>query len=237
MTATRIELQPAYVLHRRPYRDTSLLVEAFSRDHGRIGLVARGARRPRSSLAGLLQPFHPLLLSWTGKGDLFTLVGAEADGRAAVPAGRNLYAGFYLNELLLRLLRRHDPCAELFEVYAVILGHVAAGEDVEWALRLFERHLLEALGYGLSLLETAEGLPVEAGECYRYQLENGPRAGATAEGIAVSGRALLALASGEAPDAEAREQAKRLLRATLRLYLGEKPLQSRELYRQSLRYD
>ena len=235
MGTRRVELQPAYVLHRHPYRDTSLLVEAFTRDHGRVGLVARGAKRPRSAMAGLLQPFHPLLVSFSGKGELQTLAGAEPHGRASVPRGRDLYAGFYLNELLLRLLRRHDASPELFEVYAAVLGHVAAGDDVEWALRLFERHLLDALGYGLSLLYTVEGVPVEAGEWYRYQLENGPVPGERGDGVAVTGRALLALASGEAPDTEAREQSKRLLRAALRVYLGDRPLQSRELYRQTLR--
>ena len=234
MSTTRIELQPAHVLHRRPYRDTSLLVEAFSRDHGRVGLVAKGVRRGRGNRAGLLQAFQPLLLSWSGRGELATLTAVEAAGPATVPGGPDLYAGFYLNELLLRLLRRHDPHPELYAVYAEVVRHVAAGNDVEWALRLFEVHLLEGMGYGLSLLEQGDGGPLEPEACYRYRLESGPvPATAGADGIEVHGRTLLALAHGAEPDARVRDEAKRLLRAALRLYLGDRPLKSRELYRTS----
>ncbi len=122
---TRVSLQPAYVLHHRPYRDSSLLLEIFTPDHGRVGLVARGARSPKSRLYGVLQPFQPLLISWVGRGELATLSGAEANGPPQRLQGKSVISGFYINELLLRLLHRHDPHAALFDGYARTLPLLA----------------------------------------------------------------------------------------------------------------
>ncbi len=236
---TKVNLAPGFVLHRRPYRDTSLLIEAFCPEHGRVGLVARGAGSGRSRRAALLQPFSPLLLSWSGRGELATLSGVEADGAPITLSGGTLYSGFYLNELLTRLLQRHDPHPQLFAVYRLALQQLAGGDDAEWALRLFERELLQELGYGLMLLEDAQGTAIDPERAYCYHLEHGPlpRFNEGQRCLRIDGRSLLALA-GRGCEADRRDAAvlsdcKRLMRAALRLYLGEKPLASRELFRRS----
>lgn len=230
----RVALQPAYLLHRRPYRETSLLLEAFTPEHGRIGLVARGARRGRSGQQAMLQPFVPLLLSWSGRGELVTLTGAEmVTGGAPRLSGRRLLSAFYLNELLQRLLHRHDPHPALFQDYAVCLQRLAVDSDEAWALRLFEKSLLQELGYGLALThEAGSGTAVQPQLNYCYHFERGPHPaeGAPQEGVALSGKTLLALAEMLSPDAEAEREAKRLMRSILNQYLGERPLHSRELF-------
>lgn len=228
----RVSLVSGYILHRRPYRDTSFLLEAFTADHGRVGLVSRGGRGPRSKTGGLLQPFVPLLLSWSGRGELRTLTGVEPGGRPAFPRGAALAAGFYLNELMMRLLQRHDPHPSLFSAYAEAVSSLANGMAAEWSLRLFERDLLTALGYGLLLTETAEpSEPVQPQRSYCYHLELGPVPDTGTGGIVVSGSTLLALAGGEAPAADGLREAKQLMRAALRLYLGDKPLASRTMFK------
>ncbi len=233
MADQRVTLTPTYILHRKPYRDTSLLLEAFAAEYGRIGLVARGARSAKSSVKGLLQPFQPLLLSWSGRGELRTLIAAEAGGRPAFFQGAALAAGFYLNELMLRLLARHDPHPELFEAYDRTVGALARS-PAEWSLRLFERDLLQALGYGLLLTHTADdGEPVRPDAHYCYHLESGPVAvGSTGGGLPIKGTTLLALGSGgPEPAAAGLIEAKQLMRAALRIYLGDRPLASRSLFR------
>lgn len=226
----RVSLQPAFILHQRPYRDSSLLLEAFSREHGRAGLIARGARQARSRFKPLLQPFQPLLLSWTGRGDLATLTGAESAAAPNPFTGSRLLCGFYLNELLIRLLHRHDPHPELFDDYAATIAALAAGGDDERiALRLFEKRLLSACGYGLNLsVDIQSGEPVRAGNDYEYILEQGPRRTAENGGLMIAGASLLALANDELGDERALRDARKLLRAALDLYLGDKPLKTRQ---------
>ncbi len=227
-------LEEAFVLHARPYRDTSLLLEVFSREQGRVGLVARGARSGRKRLAEQLQPFAPLLLSWRGQGELATLTGAEPAGPALLPATGGLFSGFYLNEMLIRLLHRGDPHPRLFDVYRQTLALLGQGTDEEAVLRRFERLLLQEIGYGLQLeREAGSGAPVAPGRLYDYLPEQGPvPAGEGASrGVRVHGRTLLALARDGELDAEGRREAKRLMRAALAVHLGDRPLQSRELYR------
>lgn len=231
----RIQLQPAYLLHRHPYRDTSLLLEIFSRDYGRIGLIARGARGPRSKLKGILQPYQPLLLSWSGRGELPSLSAAEANGPVGILQGDALASAFYLNELLIRLLQRHDPHTDLFRVYQATLLHLSMGSGIDWALRLFERDLLQQLGYGLLLTHEGEnGAEVEPEAHYCYHHEHGPRRVRTRSetGFTVQGATLLALASGECEDENLRRESKLLMREVLARYLGPRPLASRELFRQ-----
>ena len=225
------QLQPGYILHQRAYRDTSLLLEVFTREQGRCGLVARGARAPKSRVRGLLQPFQPLLLSWTGRGELGTLAGVEADGAAPRLPGSVLYSGFYLNELLMRLLQRNDPHPELFVAYGEALHGLQS--EPQRPLRLFEKHLLEALGYGLLLdHEAGSGEPVNAESDYVYALESGPVRceGAAARGLRLSGRSLLSLAAEELADAQSLADSKRLMRAALGLYLGDRELKTREVF-------
>lgn len=233
MTHQRVQLQPCYILHHRAYRDTSLLLEVFSRAHGRVGVVARGARGKRSRYTGLLQPFRPLLLSWSGKGELGTLTGAEPDGVPLDSQGPALISGFYLNELLMRLIGRGDPLDELYDHYALALHRLALGEG-ESVLRRFEVELLQQLGYGLILdHDAATGEAIEVERRYRYSLEQGPLAldfeGGDEIDLIVHGRTLLGLESGELEGASVGE-AKRLMRAALAPHLGDRPLKSRELF-------
>ncbi len=231
----RVYLQSAFLLHRKPYRDSSLLLEAFTESYGRIGLVARGVRGRRGSQAGLLQPFQPLLLSWSGRGELHTLTAVESRSSPMALYGDSLISGFYLNELLMRLMPRHDPQPMLYRCYMRTLEQFAASGMDEWGLRLFERDLLQALGYGLLLThEGGSGEMVQAGIRYCYHPEFGPQqqSGRNAPCLLVHGETLLCLAQGGEADRRCRSEAKRLMRGVLVGYLGNRPLASRELFRQ-----
>jgi DNA repair protein RecO (recombination protein O) len=229
----RISLAPAWILHRYAWRDSSLLLEVFTRDHGRIGLVARGARAARGRWHNQLQILHPLLLSWVMRGELGTLNGAEPV-RGSVPAsGRQLFSACYLNELLLRLLSRHDPHPGLFDAYERAIALLPGNE--EQALRCFEKSLLQELGYGLLLdKEAGSGAPVDAMAIYEYQPERGPvRCAAAGDaGLYLHGSSLLALHHEQPFDRQAGRELKALLRAVLGLYLGARPLRTRTVLRQ-----
>ncbi len=230
----KIQVQPAYVLHARAYRESSQLLEVLSRDYGRVGMVARGARGSRSRWKGMLQPFRPLLLNWSRRGELASLTGAEQVAAPPPLVGDVLYCGLYLNELTLRLLMRDDPHPEVFEQYGVSLGELLAGAELQPCLRLFEKHLLDATGFGLILdREPATGEALCAERWYEYQPERGPvRVSETARHRAgvVSGRALLGLHAGEI-DREHWPQLRTLMRRVLRRQLGDRPLASESLYR------
>lgn len=229
MKAERVALTQGYVLHQRAWRETSRIVEVWTREHGRLGLVARGVRRPKSPFRSLLQPFTPLLLSWSQRGELGNLTGAEA---AAVPAmleGRSLMAGFYMNELLLRLFPRQDAHLGLYDWYATTLTKLSSSRQPAPALRVFEKHLLSAMGYGLILTHVgADGAPVEPEGRYRYDLDSGPQpvTGKLAAGVLISGRALLALHHEALDDAEDLKAVKRLLRSALEQHLDGKALKT-----------
>lgn len=217
----RVEQQPAYLLHVRPYRETSLLLEAFTRDHGRVGLVARGARRERSRLSrGLLRPLQPLLLDWVSTGDLGTLIAAEAASTPPGLSGDALLAAIYVNELVSRLSVRGDAHVRAFAAYADCVARLVVG-DAAWTLRRFERDFLADLGYALPLESTADGHPVVESASYAYDVEAGAVEPGRDDGLPrVDGRALLALARDECPDAEGLSQLRRLMRAVLRHHLG-----------------
>lgn len=224
----RAHLQPAFVLHRRPYSNTSLLLEAFVLDAGRLPLLAKGATAGRAFGASLLQPFVPLLLSRSGRGEVRTLGRYEAEGPPIALAGERLYCGFYVNELLVHLLPREEAHPTLFAAYGDTLARLARDDDPEPALRCFEVALLAELGYALLLDREADGAaPVEATVRYDFVIEKGPVA---ATGGELSGTTLLKLASGAAPVGEERREARRLLRRVLDHYLGGRPLKSRELF-------
>ncbi len=229
--SARRPLQPGYVLHHRAYRETSALLELLTREGGRIGAVARGARRPRSRWRGALVPFTPLLLAFAGRGDLVTVTALEPAARGWRLQGTVLLGGFYLNELLIRLLARHDPHPGLFDAYHQTLAALDAGEPLEERLRVFEKQLLDEIGYGLELTRTVDrAAPIRPGIGYRYLLGSGPTAaGGSGEGIPVSGETLLALHAGRLAGPRERREAKRLLRAALAEHLGARPLASREL--------
>jgi DNA repair protein RecO (recombination protein O) len=227
----RVELEPAFILHHRPFRDTSVLLEVFSRDHGKVGLVARGARGPRSRLKSVLQPFRPLLLSWQLRGELGTLTGAEAAGGAVVvPTGGDaLLALYYLNELLMRLTARLDPHRELHAVYAGAVEALLAGEAVAPALRRFEKRLLDSLGYGPDLARDIAGEPLEAAGSYRYDPASGLAPCRADAAGALLGASLLALAEDRLLEPRALADARRLLRAALDAHLDGRPLKTREM--------
>lgn len=232
--AHRVDLNPCFVLHQRPWRESSLIVEVFSAHSGRLGLVARGARRPASPLRGLLQPFVPLLVSWLDRGELGTLRAAEPDGSVLPLTGKALAGGLYLNELLMRLTHRHDPHPELLEDYRQALLGLHGREDMEPVLRVFEKRLLSAIGYGLLLdREGGSDRPVHVHRSYRYLPEFGPVEGRDIEapGVDVSGATLLALAEERLESPEEFSEAKRLMRYLLEGLLGPRPLGTRMLFR------
>ena len=226
----QVLLERGFVLHQRPYRDSSQLLECVTGAHGRVGLVARGSRRVASRQRALLQPFAPLKLSWIRRGDLGRLINVEADGPSYPLEGQRLLAGFYASELLLRLTARGDPNSDIFSCYSRCLAQLGEAPNVARALREFELELLRALGYGLELDgESATGEPLRADASYVYELEQGfRRAELVDSGVDLyPGRDLLALRDLELDDDASLRTAQRLLGRVLKAHLGDRPLQSR----------
>ena len=227
--------QPAYVLHTYPFRETSLVLEVFTRNFGRVGLVARGARRPKSALRGLIMAFQPLLISWGGKAELRTLHKAEWQGGVPQLKGRGLICGFYLNELLLKFLAREDPHETLFVVYHEAVLSLAQESEPEGTLRRFEKHLLKELGYAISLdREANTGKQIDPHKRYTYLVERGPvlLEGDSNVGVEIEGKALLELACDNLTDASTLSQSKLLMRFLLNHYLGNQDLHTRQLMRE-----
>jgi len=224
----RADNEHGFILHTWPYKETSLIVEVFSRSRGRLGILARGARRPRSALRGLLLAFQPLRLSWSGSSELGTLTGAEWSGGEAALTGAGLMCGFYLNELLLRLLPREDPHEALFDAYAEALARLAATGPQAPVLRGFERRLLAELGYAPLLEREAAGAAVEPDKRYAYQPDRGPVESSSGAGdMFVRGSTLLDIARDDYRAPETREEALRLMRALIAERLGGQPLHTR----------
>lgn len=224
----RVDHEAGCILHTRPYRETSLIVDVFSRHHGRLSLVARGARRPMSSIKARLLGFQPLALSWFGKGGLRTLHDAEWLGGDLRLQGGALMCGFYLNELLLRLLAPDDPHERLYDRYLETLAELSAGAATEPVLRRFELDLLSELGYAQTLTHTAEGDDILPEQRYAYAFGHGV-VEADGRGPAYAGRTLLAMAAGDFADPRTLAESKLLMRALLNHYLGDKPLLTRQL--------
>lgn len=233
---TRQESREAFVLHSYPYRETSLLVDVFAKGFGRVSVVARAARSPRSALRGVLLAFQPLALSWFGKGEVRTLARAEWLGGHPRLRGEALMCGFYVNELLVRLLPREDPHDALFACYRDALARLGGGGDSAVALRSFERALLRELGYAMALeRESVSGRAIDPAKTYRYDPERGPIEANGAGGNAVvSGRTLLDIARDDYADPLTQQQAKALMRALLDHRLEHQPLKSRRIFRDLL---
>lgn len=224
----RISLQPAFVLHSRPYRDTSLIIDLFLQDLGRTAVVARGARSSR--LRAVLQLFSPLVVSCQGKTELLTLTAAEPQGAPLRLSGNHLLSGFYLNELLVRLLHKHDPHPQLYAIYAGTLLDLQQAHDQQKTLRLFEKKLLEELGYGLQLQQDIpNGRPIMPDCFYDFVPEYGFKLTIESSN-AFAGSSLLALAAEELTTLQSLQDAKRLMRLALAPLLGTEPLQSRKLF-------
>ncbi|WP_028536041.1 DNA repair protein RecO [Paludibacterium yongneupense] len=228
MSSAKVDRQLAYVLHTQPYRETSLLVDALTAGHGRVTLVARGARRPRAELRGLLLPFQPLSLSWFGKGDVRTLHSADWLGGLPQLGGLPLLSGFYLNELVLKLTVRDDPHAETWQVYDRAVRGLASGAALAEVLRRFELGLVRALGYAPPLDLDAAGERLDATRFYRCRPGMAPLLSA-AGGDAVSGATLLSMAADDFSDATMRREARRFLRMVLNDILDGQPLATRDL--------
>lgn len=234
---SRVDNTAGLVLHSYPFRETSLIVETFTREHGRVALVARGARRPRSQLRGLMQAFTPLLLSFAGKNELRTLHKAEWQGGLALPQGMGLLCGFYINELMLKLLARDDPHPQLFDHYYATLQALATPGLTQTGyaviLRRFEQCLLAELGYAQPFTHEADSnKPVIAELYYSYVCERGACL-ATDEhapgGIILRGKTLLDLACGDYADLTSLTQGKQLMRHIINHHLAGQTLHAREL--------
>ena len=226
----RVLLQPACILHRRPYRETSLILDLFTSEFGRRSLVARGVRKLKSRWAGLLEPFQLLLVSWSGRGEMGTLLHIELQTRYQLSSGPTLRAAFYLNELIIRLLAKHDPYPEFFRQYWISLTSLSFETDHEQVLRVFERELLAHLGYGVITDKDVDaGRAISPNQRYYYNAEYGPSS-TRAKGCPIHGASLLALGSGRFSSQTERDEAKRLMRYLLRIHLGDRPLGSRSLF-------
>lgn len=228
----RAEQEPGYVLHSYPYKETSLIVEVFTRRYGRAGLLARGARRPRSAMRGTLLAFHPLTLTWSASTELGTLRAVDWTGGQRSLAGLGLMCGFYLNELLLRLVPREDPHERLFDAYAESLQRLAAAGCEETVLRVFERRLLVELGYAPVLdRDAASEAAIDPGRRYVYELDRGPVAsnGESPGRWTVGGQTLLDIARDDYARADTRDEARRLLRALIAQRLGGQTLHTRAM--------
>ena len=227
-TTRRIQLAPAYILHHRPYRDTSRIFEVVTREHGRLSLFARGVRGPKAKLASILQPFQMLLLSWTGRGEAAQLTGAESALAAPPLPHRSLMAAFYLNELILKLTTRHDPLAPVFDAYHQALDGLRHGAALEPPLRVFEKRLLEAVGYGLDLgAESQSGKRIEPGAYYYFRPEQGLVATVAEASDALAGHSLIGLANERLEGPRELEDSRRLLQAALAQCLEGRPLATR----------
>lgn len=223
----------AYVLHARAWRETSLLVEALSENHGRIGLVARGVQgAKRHVLRAALQPLQHIRFDAVHRGELAHLNGAEALDAAPLLAGDTMLAGFYVNELMMRLAPRQDPHPELYDLYGEVRGRLRASPALAWTLRRFERDLLQALGFGFDLANDGDGNALDPAAHYRLDPEHGARrvlSERSGEARGASGRGLLALAQDRMPDAEDMAGLRRAMREVLMHHLGGRGLKSWEL--------
>ncbi len=230
----RVSLQSAFILHGRNFRDTSRLLDVFTLDYGRVTLVAKGARSSRSKLHGILEPFMPLIVSWSGKGDVQTLTGAESVKNEIALSGKQVMCAYYVNELLQRLMTEHDPHPELFTIYQATLESFKY-ENEQTVLRRFEKHLLTEIGYGLNLdIEAESGVNIETSENYYYDIEKGPirieQNNTSNDEFIISGQTLYDMSVDTYSSSQSKKEAKQLMRIILNHYLGDKPLKTRSLH-------
>ncbi len=231
MNRMRSSFFRTFILHRRDYSNSSLLLECFSAEHGRFPAIVKGVRSRHRGESSLLQPFQPLLIQIYGRGEVKTVTAFEQDGAAVALRGQPLFCGFYLNELLQYLLGRSDPHQKLFHIYHETLLQLVGSSSIDMVLRYFEIELLAELGYGLLLDSDAEtGMPIEPAEFYSYQLEKGPIKAMAGDSV-IRGETLRALSNRELQlDDSGRQEAREMMRRILHHYLGGRPLKSRELF-------
>jgi len=233
----RIQDQPAYILHHRAFRDTSQILDVITPEYGRLSLMSRGSRGAKSRLKSTLQAFTPLIIGWSGKGEMPTLTSAETQGVKALSlTGRSLPSAFYINELIIKLLYKHDANERVYYLYESILRLLADNNAIEPVLRSFEKQLLEELGFGLNLPVNAQtGEAILADEQYAYYLEHGPVNLSSVHDesyiLKLPGKSLLDLDANTLNSEQSLKDAKRLMRVILNYYLEGKPIKSRELFR------
>ena len=234
----KVEFSPAFILHQRPYRETSLLLDVFSQQFGRLSLIAKGIRKTKRSQQGIMQLYQPLLLSWSGYGDLQTLTAVEVASARFVLQNNASLCGLYINELLIRFLPLAEPESEIYRAYEVALEGLQNKTGDEVVLRLFEKHLLMQLGYGLILDKESEtGLLIQADNRYVYQADMGLKQwGKAGNRATISGRSLQHLIDETGFDQSSLQEIKQLMRSVINHYLGGKPLQSRQLFAQMQKY-
>ena len=227
----RVQLQPAFILHHRPFRDSSQILDIVTRDHGKVSVVARGSRGSKSRLAGLLRPFLPLRVSWVAKSDLGTLTGAEVAGLPHGMTGDTLLSAYYVNELMLNLLHRYDPQPEIYALYAEVLQALAASDSIAASLRSFEIEFLSLLGYAINLDHAGDpGEPLQAENYYEYRIDQGLVAVERRDGgLIFDGATLMAIAAQQFDDNETLRAANRLLREVVAYHLDGKELKSRRV--------
>lgn len=231
---SRLEDEQAFVLHTYPFQDTSVIVEAFSRRYGRMGLIAKGAKRAKSKLRPALIAFQPLALAWSGRGELRTLTRAESAGGAHLLTGVAMMCGYYVNELVLKLLQRDDPHERLFDDYSGALRRLSSGDSTEAILRCFELALLREIGYAVELqYEVERGAPLIAEERYAYWPERGPLtvadAGHAPGTVELRGKTLLDMARGDFSDPLTAAESKQLMRRLIGQHLDQRTLNTRRL--------
>ena len=235
----RVESEPGFILHTIPYRETSLLVDVFSLNYGRVRCVAKGFRKPnKKGIAKTLFPYTEHHFQWQGRGELKTLIQAEPIQAPVFLKQEALFVGLYSNELLYKLLHQNDPHPSLYRFYHQFMSHLSASGLDQAELRRFEMLLLEELGYGLVLGSEADsGQAVSAEDLYYYIPDQGLKLlqDQTATNInAFSGADVLALSRGELEKPSVLRTAKQLTRQVIDFYLDGNELNSRELYRQHL---
>ena len=232
--SSRYDNQAVYVLHTYPFKETSLVVELFTHGFGRVATTAKGARRPRSAMRGMLQSFQPLVATWSGKLELKTLHSLEWGGGLLLLKGEALMGGFYLNELLLRLLPREDAHEALFEYYSVTIKILANNQDLASTLRRFELKLLQELGYAIPLHHDVHEAPILEDLNYVYQAEHGASRlnsvlNHTKNGVQLLGKTMIDMVNDDYNTPQTQQQSKQLMRYLLAHYLGDKPLHTRQL--------
>lgn len=239
----RVQSQAAFLLHARPFRETSLIIEVFTRQYGRVGLLARGVRNPKSRKRALLLPFQPLLIGWSGKGELPLLTGLDATGAARELISEQRYAAFYLNELLLKLLHRYDAHESLYDYYSEVLDELFRFIPIQSVLRRFEKKLLSLSGYGLILHhEAGSSRAIEPDRCYQYLPEQGPMAvsdrvggySSAATSLKIKGKSLLDFHHDIFDDKQSLKECRQLVHFLVEHQLSGKAMHSRRVFHQVL---
>jgi len=233
-----IDLTPAYILHQRPFRESSVLLDIFSKEYGRLSLIAKGVRKSKRSQSGLLQLYQPLLISWYGRGELQNLSSVETESPRYILKAESALCGLYVNELIVKLLPLHIAETQVFSAYETLLERLQQSDNVEVALRLFEKCLLTQLGYGLVLDREAEtGALIEDEQRYNYKPDSGLyRCDSSSDSGMISGRSLNHLLTERDFNTTSLLEVKQLMRSVIHFYLGGKPLNSRQLFASMKRY-